>query len=76
MKKYEPEQREITPVPEPRRQFGGGGGDSSGIDPSLLGLLRRLPQPGGAWTQHDQEAFLNAFQSVVKFLYPIKGEAE
>jgi len=62
-------------MPEPRRG-GGGGGDSSGIDPSLLGLLRRLPQPGGEWTAKDQEAFLAAFQSVIKFLYPAKGEAD
>ena len=63
---------------ERRRQTGGGGGgDATGIDPSLLGLLRQLPQPGSPWAPADQTAFLAAFTAVVKFIYPTseKGEA-
>lgn len=73
-----PEAKRDEVPPERRRTIGGGGGggDDSGVDPSILGLLRRLPQPGAAWTKADQQAFLEAFAGVVKFMYPAKGEAD
>jgi len=57
---------------ERRRVSSGGGDDGSGVNPSILGLLRKLPQPGDNWTKADQQAFLEAFTAVVKFIYPVK----
>jgi hypothetical protein len=70
-----PERREDAAPERGSRRSGGGGDDGYGIDPSILGLLRQLPKPGEPWSAQDQQAFLNAFTAVVKFIYPVKSEA-
>jgi hypothetical protein len=67
--------REDSPAPERPRRFGGGG-DGTGINPSILGLLQQLPQPDAPWSAAEQKSFLDAFTAVVKFIYPVKGEAD
>ncbi|HEX9565317.1 MAG TPA: hypothetical protein VF981_15155 [Gemmatimonadaceae bacterium] len=50
---------------------GGGGGDGSdGIDPAIVGLLRRLPPGGTAMTEKRRKALIDAFTNVIEFLYP------
>ncbi len=52
---------------------GGGGGSDSEIDPAILGLLRRLPAAGTPLTAQRRKALIDAFTSVVAFIYP-EGE--
>jgi len=51
---------------------GGGGDDTglSGIDPAILGLLRRLPPGGTPLTAKRRKALIDAFTATVGFIYP------
>lgn len=60
---------------EPVQRHGGGGGggdggDGGGIDPAIMGLLRRLPPAGTVLTTKRREDLIDAFTATVKFLYP------
>lgn len=60
---------------QPRVSGGGGGGDGGGedfggIDPAILGLLRRLPPGGTPLTVKRRKALIDAFTATVGFIYP------
>jgi hypothetical protein len=52
----------------------GGGDDGSGIDPAIMGLLRRLPAAGTALSSKRRKALIDAFTHTVGFLYPEADE--
>jgi hypothetical protein len=49
---------------------GGGGGDLDGIDPAIVGLLKRLPPGGTTLTAARRQTLIDAFTATIKFLYP------
>lgn len=49
---------------------GGGGDDGSGIDPAIMGLLRRLPPGGTPISSKRRKALIDAFTYAVGFIYP------
>ena len=53
-----------------QRGNGGGGDDGSGVDPAILGLLKRLPPGGTPITAKNRKALIDAFTAVVTFIYP------
>jgi hypothetical protein len=63
-----------TPVEQPGTGGGngGGGGDGpgTGIDPAILGLLRRLPPGGTPMSSKRRKALIDAFTAMVGFIYP------
>lgn len=66
-------------TPEPRRNGSGGGGggdDGDGIDPAILGLLKRLPPGGTTMNAKRRKALIDAFTNVVGFIYPDADEPE
>lgn len=66
------------PVDVPRQGSGGGGGggDDSGIDPAIVGLLRRLPPGGTPMTAKRRKALIDAFTNLVGFIYPDSEDSE
>jgi hypothetical protein len=63
---------EVTTDERPPSGTGSGGADSSssGIDPAIVGLLRRLPPGGTPMSEKRRNALIQAFTNVVEFLYP------
>lgn len=69
-----------TPAPTPKQEpetpirtgggGGGGGDDGNGVDPAIMGLLRRLPPGGTALTAKKRKALIDAFTATVAFIYP------
>lgn len=73
-------------APDTRHHVGGPGGggtggggagngtnstiDESGIDPAIVGLLRRLPPGGTPMSAKRRKALIDAFTNVVGFIYP------
>lgn len=60
-------------APELSSRYGGGnggGGGDDGIDPAILGLLKRLPVGGTPMTEKRRKALIDAFTNVVSFIYP------
>lgn len=55
---------------------GGGNGDGTGVDPAILGLLRRLPLGGTPITSRTRTDLIAAFTAVVTFIYPDADESE
>lgn len=55
---------------------GGGGGDDSGIDPAIVGLLKRLPVGGTPMTSKRRKALIDAFTNLVEFIYPDADDVE
>lgn len=55
---------------------GGGGGDDTGIDPAIVGLLKRLPKGGTPMTAKRRKALIDAFTNLVEFIYPDVEDAE
>jgi hypothetical protein len=55
---------------------GGGGDDGSGVDPSIMGLLRRLPIPGTVLSAKKRQKVIDAFTSLVAVLYPEADDEE
>lgn len=49
---------------------GGGGDDVDGIDPAIIGLLRRLPASGTPLSSKRRKALIDAFTSMVGWIYP------
>jgi hypothetical protein len=49
---------------------GSGGGGDVGIDPAILGLLRRLPPGGTPLSKQRRDALIAAFTATVGFIYP------
>lgn len=47
-----------------------GGQDVGDIDPAIIGLLRRLPAAGTPLSTKRREKLIDAFTSVVAFIYP------
>lgn len=65
-----------SPVSDERRHGGGGGGDDIGIDPAIVGLLRRLPPGGTPMSAKRRKALIDAFTNVVGFIYPDADDGE
>jgi hypothetical protein len=40
------------------------------IDPSMIGLLQKLPKCGVPWDKHEREPWKRAFDALFEFLYP------
>ncbi len=73
--------QETTAEPESPKNGGGsgnggngngreGGFNTEGVDPAILGLLKRLPQGGTVMTAKRRKQFIDAFTNVVNFIYP------
>jgi hypothetical protein len=80
----QPEQAPQLPSIKPSSPvFAGGGAQSqatakleitTGIHPSILGLIGELPSVGDSWTADEMEDFLSALKGTLKFIYKIKVE--
>lgn len=57
-------------IPHGGNGGGGGGDDGSGIDPAIMGLLRRLPPGGTPLSSKRRKALIDAFTYTVGFIYP------
>lgn len=49
---------------------GSGGDDGAGIDPAIMGLLRRLPPGGTPLSAKRRKSLIEAFTATVGFIYP------
>ena len=55
-------------VPPPAKEVGQ---SQSDLPPALAGLLASLPKNGMSWTKGKRDSFINAFSTVLDFVYPI-----
>lgn len=62
------------PTPEPVRGGGNGGDGSSGIDPIIAGLLRRLPPSGQAWPKPQRKLWLQLLEGSFDLIYTDQEE--
>lgn len=53
---------------------GSGGGGEGDIDPAIYGLLQRLPASGTPLSDKRRKALIDAFTSLVNFIYPEADE--
>jgi len=42
------------------------------IDPSMIGLLQKLPRSGSLWEKEERDGWKKAFDALFEFLYPVK----
>ena len=50
----------------------GGGGGPTGIDPIIMGLLKRLPKSGYVWPETDRKLWLELLEGSFKLIYKEK----
>ena len=51
------------------KRIGGGGGDGSGHDPLITGLIQRLPEPDSTWSVAEQARWLELAAHVFAAIY-------
>jgi hypothetical protein len=72
-------QRPLRQTRQAARALGKTGDSStnaSDIPPALAGLLNSLPGDGGTWTKERRDKFVQTFEAVLDFCYPIEQSAD
>jgi len=64
------EEREPTGVPIPLTQTSQTGITLSKVHPAISGFLQELPSEGQYWTENQMQRWLDAFNAMIKALYP------
>jgi hypothetical protein len=67
----------ITPKAQPRGKPSAGnmqGIGATNLAPPIAGLLAALPQGDAGWTQQDRDRFVKAFETMLDYCIPIRGE--